>query len=177
MFSFRWITHRLTDKFWLATLGFILYLIASSNQPIQAETEGIVIDMPLDSPIIHNYSDLIAEAELLVENAIKIHLSQNSELSGVQLVITGNRNGEIIPILTTNVSRTQWQANPQVKAWTQYYHASYTLLQRHDVAQVARVEATSRKSNETMLQIDIDRYLDEGSLTGEAAQEHISNID
>lgn len=176
MFSPWWISNSL-NKFLIAIAACSICLMAGNPEPGWSETKGIVIDMPLDSPIMDSYGDLKIEAGLLAENTINHQFSQNTEISAIQVVIMGNRKGDVIPIMTTNVSRSQWQENPQVKAWTQYYDAAYTLLQRHDLGQVARVRTTSIKSGGTMLQSDIDKALDEGSLTGAATQEHLSNLD
>ncbi|MBW4650700.1 MAG: hypothetical protein KME06_18720 [Kastovskya adunca ATA6-11-RM4] len=133
--------------------------------------------MPLYGQII--YGDLITEAELLVSRVINGQFTQSADTSTVQVVVMGNRNGEVIPILTTTVSRTQWQKTPQVRAWTEYYMNSYALIQRHEVRQVATVAAAPVRSTATnnREQTLIDTAFDEGRLTGKAAQKYLDDLD
>ncbi len=96
--------------------------------------------------------------------------------------MVADRNGEYIPILMTRVSRTQWQATPSVSAWTSYFNAAYALLQRHDsqdvvLANAATAASASGYSGSFQTQTQIDRALDEGRLTGPAAQQVLSDLD
>lgn len=76
-------------------------------------------------------SALLDAAESSVRQAIAQGFAQQSDLAAIAVLVLGNRNGEIVPILLTTVSREQWQAQPQVSAWTQYYtEATHALLQR-----------------------------------------------
>lgn len=156
--------------------AWILGFLDGSNRPAQAEMQGVVIDIPIYGQTI--YTDLTAQAELLVGNAINDQFGQNPVLSSVQVVVTGDRHGEIIPILTTTVSRTQWQENPQVNAWTKYYSASYALLQRHEQVEtvaIAPIRSTAVSNLERSFQID--EAFDSGRLTGPPAQAYLSDLD
>lgn len=142
------------------------------------EGESVVINMPVYGQVA--YSDLVVEAEALANDAVSRQFSQNPGLSTVRVVVLGNRNGEMIPVLETAVSREQWQTNPQVGAWARYY-ASYGLIQRHGGGeQVAIAPANSSGSTSSAAQnrsAQIDEALDEGRLTGRAAQDYLSDLD
>ena len=145
------------------------------DRPAWAETEVVVIDMATNGQVAH--SDLLAEAELLVNDAISRQFSQNPGLSSVQVSVLGHRNGEIIPILTTMVSREQWQSDPRVNAWTRYHHA-YTLFQRHDEERiVTMVPARPNGISNARSQDWVDAAYDSGRLTGELAQDQLSSLD
>lgn len=162
----------------IAIAASIVWVTGSSYQPVWAETENaIVIDMPISGQSVSN--DLITQAELLAANTISQQFSQNPSLSEIKVVVTGNRYGEIIPVLTTSVSRTQWQTTPQVDVWTQYYSASYTLFQRHDLqenARIASAPASTSTTNVLASVFQIDQAYDEGRLSGVEAQKYLDYL-
>lgn len=156
--------------------AWILGFLDGSNQPAYAEAQDVVINIPIYGQIL--YSDLTAQAESLVSKAINDRWLQNPDLSMIQVVITGDRDGEIIPILTTTVSRTQWQKNPRVNAWTKYYSASQILLQRHEQAEtIAMAPTRSTASSNLERAFQIDEAFDSGRLTGQPAQAYLSDLD
>ncbi|HEY9878376.1 MAG TPA: hypothetical protein V6D29_07960 [Leptolyngbyaceae cyanobacterium] len=154
---------------------FIIWFMSGNCQPARAEVgDAVIIDMPVYGQIISN--DLVAQAEALATNAVNQQFRQNPALSEVKVVVMGNRYGEIIPVLTANASRSEWQADPQISAWAQYYSASYALLQRHDLQESSRVvRATPNTStvNALALVSQIDQAYDKGRLTGAGAQEYL----
>lgn len=165
----------------LLVLGFSVFSFLFSNySKAWAETERVTIEIPVYTESVLA-SDLTLEAEALVENAVKRHL-QNPVITAVQVTVVADRNGEYVPILVTRVSRAQWQATPSVSAWTSYFNAAYALLQRHDsqdvvLARAAVVNGAGSYSGSLQTQAQIDGALDEGRLTGPAAQQVLSDLD
>lgn len=159
------------------TAAWSLALFKGIYQPAHAEMQGLVIEIPVYGQAVPG--SLTAQAELLVSSAIERQFKQNPGLSTIQVVVTGDRNGEIIPILTTTASRAQWQAKPQVKAWTKYYSASYALLQRHEqkteIAAAPPAQSVAMRTLEDAAQIDA--AFDSGRLTGQAAQRYLNDLD
>lgn len=154
----------------------ILGFLDSRYHPVHAETQDVVIEIPVYGQTL--YSDLTVQSELLVSNAINRQFSQNLGLATIQVVVLGNRHGEIIPILTTKVSRTEWKDNPQVNVWTRYYSAFHALLQRHEQAEtVAMAPTRSTAISGLKGSFGIDEAFDSGSLSGQAAQEYLSDLD
>lgn len=162
-----------------AIAGVCVLILSGSYQPARAEDERIVIDMPINGQVIH--SVLIAQAESLLGEAISRQFSQNADLSTLQVDVVGDRHGEIIPVLTVTVSRAQWQANPQVSAWSRYYNASYALLQRHEAAETVAVAPVDSAGEITDPEVQdrfwIDEAFDSGRLTGAAAQDYLNDLD
>ncbi|MCA1991670.1 MAG: hypothetical protein LDL41_06435 [Coleofasciculus sp. S288] len=167
----------LTRQFLIAfTAACILGFLNGSDRPAHAEAQDVVLNIPVYGQTV--YSDLTAQVESLVSNAINRQFEQNPDLSTIQVVVMGERHGEIIPILTTTVSRTQWQENPRVNAWTRYYSASYALLQRHEQAEtVAMAPVRSTAMSDLERSFQIDEAFDSGRLTGQTAQEYLSDLD
>lgn len=152
--------------------------IDSFLRSASASTDGpVLVDMPIYSRTSSN--DLIRGAESMVSQTINRHFDANPGLAEIEVVVLGNRNGDVIPVLTTAVSRTQWQENPQVSAWTKYYSA-YALIRRHDrqPAQVATV--ASRRSTYAPSQaiaVQFERQFDSGQLTGRTIQAYTDLVD
>lgn len=158
------------------TTTILVLFFAGGYQPARAQTDSITIEIPVDGQV--PYHDLMNQAEFLSTNAISREFSRDNSLMAVEIVVLGNRLGEIIPILSTTVSRNQWQENPQASAWSQYYNASYALFQRHDLGVNATIaQAPSRSDISNISAVQIDRALDERRLTGEQAQQYLDDLD
>jgi hypothetical protein len=165
----------------VATAASIVLALGSIHLPARAETKDIVLEIPVYAPISYtSYDDLVAQAESLASDVIARQFSQSTDLSVIKVVVLGSRNSDIVPILSTTVSRTQWQEKPQVSAWTQYY-PSYALLQRHEALETEVVALSPAKpaaiASNPNRAAAIDRAFDEGRLTGVVAQEYLNNLD
>ena len=137
----------------------------------------------LNMPIYNRTStdDLVRQAESMVSQEINQHFDTNPGLADIEVVVLGNRNGDIVPVLTTVVSRIQWQENSDVSAWTEYY-GSHALLQRHDRREPQPVQvATPRRRSTTVASRDIsaqfERQFDSGRLAGRTVQTYVDLVD
>ncbi|MEM8613349.1 MAG: hypothetical protein AAGF93_15115, partial [Cyanobacteria bacterium P01_H01_bin.105] len=134
--------------------------------------------MPIYSQV--SSDDLISRAESMTNQEINRHFDADPSLAEIEIVVLGNRNGDVIPVLATAVSRTQWQENPQVRAWSKYYGA-YALLRRHDsqptqvVAVASPRQTTYSRSSDISAQFD--RQFDAGQLNGRTIQAYADLID
>lgn len=172
-----WTNKGLTRHFFIVAAVAFCWFLGDSYRPVQAEAESIVVDMSVYSQL--DYGDFFQQAEAIASDEIRHQFSQNPDRSDIQVVVVGDRNGEIVPILTTAVSRTQWQETPRVIVWSQYYHTSYALLQRYqeqptEIVAKTPVRATigtQRPSSQ------IDQALDEGRLSGAEAQDYLDELD
>lgn len=147
-------------------------------EPALADSDApILLNMPVYSQVFSH--DLISQAESMVSREINHYFDANPGLTEVEVVVLGNSNGNVIPILATSVSRTQWQVNPLVSAWTKYYEA-HALLQQHG-RQPAQITATpSRRSTSVVSQstsAQFDQQFDSGQLSGETVQSYLDFVD
>ncbi|MGD1909177.1 MAG: hypothetical protein ACFB0C_24745 [Leptolyngbyaceae cyanobacterium] len=79
---------------------------------------------------------LLDAAEGRARQIIVNAFAQQPEVNQVEVVVLGDRHGEIAPILTTTVTRNQWQSRPEVSHWSRYFtEGTHALLQRHDEAE------------------------------------------
>ncbi len=174
---------RLARRLAIATFVALLTIFVSTAQnPARAQVQPIVqpvvIDLLVDGSVASN--DVLAEAESLAGSAISSQFAQNPALPEINVTVLGNRNGEVIPILTITVSREQWQSNPQVNVWTRYYN-SYALFRRHDqertVALVPARPGGGSPRGRSLPLSQIEEALDTGRLPGNIAQEYLDDLD
>jgi hypothetical protein len=154
----------------------IAWLLGSFH-PLRAETQLVVIDLPLSGGM-SNFS-LVTDSEQRIASEINRHFSQSSSIDTLQVSVLAHRNGEVIPLMTTVVSRDEWRQLPQVNAWTRY-HTPQSLLARHDQERVVsivplRPDGSSGTGFQDTAQLD--RQLDAGRLSGRAAQDRLSDLD
>ncbi|MEB3211575.1 MAG: hypothetical protein VKL39_09470 [Leptolyngbyaceae bacterium] len=154
-------------------------LLVGAYQPLRAETELIVIDIPLSERV--SSFELVSSSEQRIANEITQLFRQSSGVDTVQVSVLTHRNGEVIPLMTTVVSRSQWQQLPQVSAWTRYNNPQ-ALLERHDQERVVALSPTRPGGSRGIGLQDtaiaqLDRDLDEGRLSGAAAQRNLSDLD
>lgn len=140
-----------------------------ASRSIAANSERLVINLPVYDAADR---DVVSQAESLAETTISRQFRQNPTQSIVQVVVTADRHGEVIPIVAVTVSRAQWQANPQVSAWSKYFRSIDALLHRDDSTQVVAMGGAMQRRS-----FEIDRAFDEGRLTGPAAQQYLSDLD
>lgn len=183
----------------MATLGVSLmgWQILCMGQFAKAEVAPAIVSIAVHNQVVDRA--LIVRAEALVEREIQRQFDQSAELSSVEVMVLGDSNGEVAPILTTTVSRAQWAENPRVASWSTYYDSAYQLFQRHEDtrdgiiagipvrATVARAGAgdraqrafSSRKpSGPRLAPWQVDEAYDSGRLTGEEIQrEYLDYLD
>ncbi|MGD1949044.1 MAG: hypothetical protein ACFB14_05295 [Leptolyngbyaceae cyanobacterium] len=153
-----------------ATASFSGSALASSNGPV-------LLEMPIYSRT--SSDDLISQAESMVSQEIVRYFDSDPSLAEVEIVVLGSRNGDIVPVLTTTVSRTQWQENPQISAWTKYY-SSYALIRRHDSqppTQVAAAPSRRSAAPQGAIATRFERQFDAGQLSGRTVQAYADLID
>ncbi|MEB3278861.1 MAG: hypothetical protein VKK42_08035 [Lyngbya sp.] len=75
-----------------------------------------------------SYNVLVKRAETLAKQSIEQAFKENSTLESITIMILGERGSQVVPILRTRVTRSQWQANSEVSEWTRYFPHSESLL-------------------------------------------------
>lgn len=160
-------------------VAFALGISFSSLRPAQA-TDGVIsVYLPLYGQAEPN--DMRLDAESMAADAINSQFAQDPDATSVQVSVLGDRNGEIIPILTITVSRLQWQQSPQISSWARYHNA-YALFQRHDQERIiaavpARPDRWSRSIASQSIPPQVEAAYDAGTLSGAMAQDYLSELD
>jgi hypothetical protein len=147
--------------------------------PAVASATRFSLELSVDTPI--EQLELTQQAESLIRQTITQAFSQNPALNSVEVTVNVNRNGDILPLMTAIVSRSQWQTMPQVSQWSKRY-LTYQQFQRpQSIARsTANPMAASRRSqsgNWQAVTFAIDRARDRGELSGETAQQYLNHLD
>lgn len=107
----------------IASLGSFAVL----DPTISASAQTKPIELRLNSQN-QNFQTLLQQAETAAKTSIEKTFDENPNIKSVSLSISAEHNGAIVPLLSTTVSRANWQQKPTIQAWSQYFTASEVLL-------------------------------------------------
>lgn len=154
------------------------FLLSLPMQQASAETEQLIFEVRIDHPLEHR--EMISQAEQEAKRLISQRFLNSSDTSSLQVSALLHRNGEVIPMFITTISREQWQQSAQISPWTKY-HNSYALLRRHTVNQgQATIVAVAPVVPSSTIIADLGRYesaFDRGRLSSEFVQGSLDRWD
>jgi len=75
-----------------------------------------------------NFEALMQQAEFIALEFIEQSFAESPSVTEVSVMIVGEYNGQEVPLLSSRVSRSSWQAEPKLHAWTQYFGSAEILL-------------------------------------------------
>lgn len=107
----------------IVSLGTVL--VSSMTVPVSAQTQPIELRLNSQN---QNFQTLLKQAEVAAKESIEQTFSENPKLTEVSLTVSAEHNGAVVPLLSTTVSRANWQRKPTIQAWSQYFTASEVLL-------------------------------------------------
>ena len=81
------------------------------NSPV-AIAQISQIPLTLSREPDETYPSFVQRATTLVATRLKNDFSKNSSLNELRIVVIGQNNGNIAPVLSVNMSRQQWRSNP-----------------------------------------------------------------
>lgn len=73
------------------------------------------VSVTLQGDQVQNYSRLLEQAVAVGNSAIATTFATHPAADPIELTILLSRNGQILPILMAEVSRTDWQQQPDVQ--------------------------------------------------------------
>lgn len=100
----------------------------NSNSGSDRNTQTKFFDFTLGTQSIETFADLMAQAELRATSLISQGFTQNPSITEITVSILADGNGQKIPLLVSQVSRSDWQIQPRIEQWTKYFAGSATLL-------------------------------------------------
>ncbi len=118
----------------MATLVLLLGLTGGSwitNElftPQIAQADTARITLSLESQPNETYETLLNRAEAVVQGAVEGNFEQNSQIAYVTVTVTAENSGTTAPLISLEVSRTQWQKNPNIQRWGTYFETARSLL-------------------------------------------------
>lgn len=164
-------------------IGFALTVQSSKAY---ARAEQMTFEVSVEQTPGHR--DVVKQAEVSAQQEISQKFRLHPDISMLRMSVVVNRNGEIIPVFVTTVSREQWLRSGNLSPWTKY-HNSYALLRRHDVIEqrptvIAAVPRPSAHSGDLTQSEFMDSYpslyesaFDQGSISHEVIQDSLDYWD
>lgn len=86
------------------------------------------VDFTVNITRPQSFAELMQQAEIIAANLTRLGFSENSKLREMSVRIFGERNGQEAPLLFAKVSRFDWQKQPRIQNWSQYFASSAILL-------------------------------------------------
>jgi hypothetical protein len=108
-----------------STISVITSLVVTIST---ASAERKELNLTLESVGTPSFETIMRQAQELAERSIQQEFAENSEVAELSITILGDRNGQIVPLLRSKVSRSQWQQDPRIYRWTKYFNNSGVLL-------------------------------------------------
>ena len=75
-----------------------------------------------------SFAGLVQQAEDLVKESIAQEFQNNPGLTEVTVIVTADRGRQLVPVLRSRVSRSQWQKDSRIEQWTRYFADAKLLL-------------------------------------------------
>ena len=109
-------------------LLFSLALFGTLLIPEVALTRPVDVNVSIRRQGNETYSQFLERANSLAKNTIEQRFKTDRELDALNVVVIGENNGAIAPLLAVKVNRDNWQANPNVQKWSNEFPFSQSLL-------------------------------------------------
>lgn len=134
--SWKWIAKKtpIATLVVLLGLGGGFWLTTEANAPKVAQAETTSIDLSIVRQPDETYETLLDRAEAAARTAVQDNFEQDMNLTDVSIMVVAQNQGSIAPVLSLEVSRTQWFSNPDVNRWVTYFTTARSLLGFEDVA-------------------------------------------
>lgn len=146
-------------------------------RPALAQTSSLTIEISALGATA--YDDLRLQAEAAARDRVNQYFQQHPDRAAVEVVVLGERNGNLVPILTATVSRAEWRPQAPVQEWARVFAAQTFLEPRRGAGRAPAVaQATAPTTNlspETIA--SLDRAFDAGTLSPAMAQQYLSYLD
>ncbi|EGJ35659.1 MULTISPECIES: hypothetical protein [Moorena] len=82
----------------------------------------------LNSDSSQSFERLIQQTENLAQTKLNQEFTGNPDITSISMMILGERNGQVVPLMIATVSRSQWKQFPIIQRWASYFSNSEMLL-------------------------------------------------
>ncbi|WP_019487015.1 hypothetical protein [Kamptonema formosum] len=86
------------------------------------------LDFTINSNGSESFGSLIQQAEEYAKTSIDREFKADPNLTEISIVILIDRQKQVVPILRSRVSRSQWQRDTRIDQWTRYFGDAKILL-------------------------------------------------
>lgn len=102
-----------------------IVVLSSLVSPISITlAESVERSFLLNSDGNASFEVLLQEAHNLVQTSIEQQFAENPNITEVSITVLGENQGQVVPILRSRVTRSQWQHDSRVERWTKYFVTS-----------------------------------------------------
>jgi hypothetical protein len=112
---------------WFCFSSLVL-LLSFGMRAAPSHAETVLLDLVADAENSVTFAALMQQVDALAGNSVNQVFARNSTATEVLINISGARYGQLVPLLRTKVSRSDWQRDPRVATWTRYFNISASLL-------------------------------------------------
>ncbi|MEO1208910.1 MAG: hypothetical protein AAFX78_05130 [Cyanobacteria bacterium J06638_20] len=89
-----------------------------------AQALPVELTIDVDGQTDHNF--VYQQTKNLAEQAIESTLAQDAAVSEVEVIVSAQRNGQILPLFAINAPRTGWQEQPNIDVWITWIAPSFS---------------------------------------------------
>lgn len=134
--SWEWVAKKtpLATLVVLLGLGGGFWLTTEVNAPKVAQADTTSIDLSIVRQPDETYETLLNRAEAAARTAVQENFEQDMNLTDVSIMVVAQNQGSIAPVLSLEVSRTQWFSNPDANRLVTYFTTARSLLGFENVA-------------------------------------------
>lgn len=143
----------------LLGLGGGFWFINEVLTPQVAEAYTVRVNLPVNRQQNESYENLVQRAKAVALETTQQTFHQSSQVTDVSVIIIGQNQGEVAPVLSLQVSRPQWHMHMSVcdanqsassclaKQWVRYFSDARVLLGFKDIADTANQPDTAIQAN------------------------------
>ncbi|MGD1716400.1 hypothetical protein [Dapis sp. BLCC M172] len=118
----------------------ILASIFITNLSVLASTKKT--SLSIESNNNNSYKSLVEQAEKLAQKTIDQEFANNPEITKITITILGERKSQIVPVIRSTVSRSEWQKNADIDEFTRYFADAKLLLKFEDDSDAEAIPET-----------------------------------
>ena len=118
----------------LLGLGGVFWVTSVALTPHIAQAQTARIELSLDRQPNETYETLVGRAEAAARRATQASFDKDTNVTDVSVVVAGQNQGAIAPILSLRVSRPQWVRQPDAQHWATYFSNAQLLLKFKNLA-------------------------------------------
>jgi hypothetical protein len=112
----------------MGTLGVGVVWIPQVVTPPAAVAYTSRLNLFLTREADESFEVFIQRAEIVARAAVQRSFDADVVMTDAIVTVVGDYQGIAVPILTIDVSRSEWQRRPDVEYWATYYEAAEGLM-------------------------------------------------
>jgi len=112
----------------MGTIGVGAIWIPQAITPPAAVAYTSRLNLFLTREADESFEVFIQRAEIVARAAVQRSFDADIVMTDAIVTVVGDYGGIAVPILTIDVSRSEWQRRPDVEHWATYYEAAEGLM-------------------------------------------------